>query len=524
MRDTKLRLITALVMVAMGSTISMTANAENREIYRVVEAENTEKDTEEVERMILTQTANTRKVAAHEQDSVLTVSRTGRGLRFMLHGTPVQNRFVTYKGAQYLTDNNGFARIGLIERDGKLYFFEKDGRRKTGWIYRNEKWYFLDQGAFATGWQEIEGASYFFGEDGVMYESRMTPDGSYVDQNGRKVDLLADDNKETFTWDKDRTDTGAISGLMIAGHPAELYMLSTAGETSGFANMAAVAGGDRGRAYGICQFDYRYDLTGFMYRAYEKHPALWAGFEPYLGIPKGSGDLVYNRGIGDTFLAALSADFETAVSDQMEEFARLYWNETESRMNEAGFDLGNRHISVSSAIFSINVNCGNHTSLYLKELSPEMTDEEMIRKLYHLRNTVMAREHVGSALKGTNTRYLSAEPQMALDMLYGYTTIDSHINYGGGVEWHGNPFIGTISTIAGSMRTDYYASQSDAEKASGSDAEKEEIAVVSDEPEEEEEIGPGIVLRKKLEAESRAAEEASRAAEETAQTETETGI
>ena len=154
----------------------------------------------------------------------------------------------------------------------------------------------------------------------------------------------------------------------------------------------------------------------------------------------------------------------------------------------------------------------------------EMTDEEMIRKLYHLRNTVMAREHVGSALKGTNTRYLSAEPQMALDMLYGYTTIDSHINYGGGVEWHGNPFIGTISTIAGSMRTDYYASQSDAEKASGSDAEKEEIAVVSDEPEEEEEIGPGIVLRKKLEAESRAAEEASRAAEETAQTETETGI
>ena len=76
-----------------------------------------------------------------------------------------------------------------------------------------------------------------------------------------------------------------------------------------------------------------------------------------------------------------------------------------------------------------------------------MSDEEMIKGIYRLRNTVFAQQHVGDHLKGTSTRYLSSEPAFSLDLLYGYADIDSHINYGGGVEWGGNVFLGQPENI-----------------------------------------------------------------------------
>ena len=224
-------------------------------------------------------------------------------------------------------------------------------------------------------------------------------------------------------------------------------MLCIAGETSGLANLSAVSNGDRGRAYGICQLDYRYDLVGFMNFAYEKHPDLWPAFSKYLNYNAGNPDLRSNSDIGNAFIAAMEVDYETAISDQLEYMSMKYWNGCKEKMKEAGFDLDNRHIAVSAALFSVNVNCGTQPNIFINNLSPDMTDEEMIRGIYHLRNTVFARQKVGSAFKGTTTRYKRSEPQMALDLLYGYITIDSHKNYGGGVEWHGNPFYDAITTV-----------------------------------------------------------------------------
>ena len=42
--------------------------------------------------------------------------------------------------------------------------------------------------------------------------------------------------------------------------------------------------------------------------------------------------------------------------------------------------------------------------------------------------------------KGTSYRYLTAEPEMAADLMYGRIGLDSELDYGGGVEWYGNPF------------------------------------------------------------------------------------
>ncbi len=380
--------------------------------------------------------------------------RDDKGIRLRVSGKDIHGGFYLINKHLYYFDKNGYAVTGWLEQGGIQFFFDPEGIARHGWIEDEEgRKYYLLEGRKYVGWHDIEDEegrkySYYFDEDGVLYTGRATPDGYFVNDQGHRVVLSADGDRESFSWNKDRSLSSAISGLMIAGQPAELYMLSTAGETSGFSNIGAIVAGDNGRAYGICQFDYRYDLVNFMNFAYRKHPGLWAGFAPYLSLEAGDERLVYNEDIGNTFLSALKADFETAVSDQLERFADLYWDNTEAALNRAGFHLESRSIAVSAAIFSIDVNCGPHAALYLERLSPDMSDEEMIRELYHLRNTVMSREIVQGRLKNTNTRYLYAEPQMALDLLYGYVTIDSHVNYGGGVEWHGNPFVEGVSTIA----------------------------------------------------------------------------
>lgn len=331
-------------------------------------------------------------------------------------------------------------------------------------------------------WQDPDSGNwYYYGEDGRMFRSEETPDGYYVGEDGAYIPPVTDPDS-SFVWNRTAGKPGDLSGLEIAGKPAEFYMLSMAGETSG----GSIIIGDYGRAYGFLQFDYRYDLPAFMNYAYRKHPELWGGFADYLGKSTGSSVLINNRDIADTFVNALSENYEEAVSDQMA-FARLrYWDDFADAMNKAGYHLDTRHVAVSAALLSVNINCGSQANVFLRGLSPDMSDEEMIRGIYRIRNTTLASQYVGSVLKGTTTRYVRSEPQMALDLLYGYTTIDSDMNYGGGVEWHGNPFSDTVSTKAriGSIRYQADASiaavQQDAEQIAERDAANFDLATASD--------------------------------------------
>ena len=379
-------------------------------------------------------------------------------MHYYKDGKKITDRLMFIKGELYYFDKNGEMKTGWYESDRTnwIYYFDEFGESQIGWIYDEDAWYYLEDHKLATGWKEIlseDGTEYwfYFDENGKMYADCETPDGYYVNEDGvwiEDIDIPIAYEEDSFGWEKDpNAEPGQISGLTIAGNPAELYMLSIAGETSGLANLSAIATGDKGRAYGVCQFDYRYDLVGFMNFAYDKHPDLWPAFSKYLNYKAGNPDLKNNSDIGNAFLAAMNVDYETAMSDQLEYLSSIYWTPFKEKLNTAGFDLDNRHIAVSAALFSINVNCGSQPNVFINNLSPDMTDEEMIREIYHLRNTVFANQKVGSAFKGTTTRYKKSEPQMALDLLYGYITIDSHKNYGGGVEWHGNPFYNAITTI-----------------------------------------------------------------------------
>lgn len=388
-----------------------------------------------------------------------------KGTLYMKKGKVVKDDFFMIRGEIYHFDENGYMTIGwfLDKESGEWYYFDEDGTSREGWIEEDEEWYYLENGSYVTGWKLIssdDGEEYWFcfNDDGKMYSDCETPDGYYVNTDGVYIDenVLHGYDDGGFEWNKDpMAEKTELSGLEISGLPAEFYMLCMAGETSGMANLSAVKNGDRGCAYGVCQLDYRYDLVGFMRYAYGNHPDLWPGFKDYLNYRNGNPELKGNGIIGESFIKAMDTDYETAMSDQLEYMRMRYWDRFKLSMDEAGYDLDNRSIAVSAAFFSINVNCGPQPDIFINNLSPDMTDEELIRGIYNLRNTVFARQKVGSSIKGTTIRYRRSEPQMALDLLYGYITIDSKVNYGGGVEWYGNPFTDVVSTVPNEGEIEY---------------------------------------------------------------------
>lgn len=98
-----------------------------------------------------------------------------------------------YKGGQwtYKNDNRSNAK-GWLKSNGKWYYIDPiTGVMKSGWLFDNGKWYFLDtpsSGAMLTGWQWIDGYCYYFSASGDMLAGTITPDGYYVNTDGRYVE------------------------------------------------------------------------------------------------------------------------------------------------------------------------------------------------------------------------------------------------------------------------------------------------------------------------------------------------
>ena len=232
-----------------------------------------------------------------------------------------------------------------------------------------------------------------------------------------------------------------LSGLRTGGMPAEFFMLCVAGETSGAADFMSSIVADQGRAYGLCQYDYRFDLVDFLNYAVRSHPAVWSGAEAFLTKENGDISLVENAELKQIFRRALLMETEKALSDQLTFMRMLYWDDFAKEMNAAGFHLNDRSIAVQAALFSVNVNCGPQPEVFIRELKPDISDQEFLDRIYEIRNTIFAEQLVeGLREKGTTYRYLTAEPEMAADLMYGRIGLGSELDYGGGVEWYGNPF------------------------------------------------------------------------------------
>ena len=57
------------------------------------------------------------------------------------------------------------------------------------WIKDNGKWYYFDHWGYMyrNAWINYQGSSYYVGADGAMWYNARTPDGYWVDSNGKWV-------------------------------------------------------------------------------------------------------------------------------------------------------------------------------------------------------------------------------------------------------------------------------------------------------------------------------------------------
>lgn len=170
-----------------------------------------------------------------------------------------------------------------------------------------------------------------------------------------------------------------ISGELFGKYPVELFAVSMTGEGGA---MSWGTQGDNGKAYGWFQFDYRYSLVAFMQYAYTTYPDVWGELEPYQNIPRKDSRLKSNKGIRDAFIHAKSKNRDVFIAAQCEYAYARYFEPVADKLKAKGINLEDRHIAVSSAVFSFYVFSGSAKKIS-SFLDNSMTDEEMIRSLYN---------------------------------------------------------------------------------------------------------------------------------------------
>ena len=123
------------------------------------------------------------------EDGVMARNETIDGSYVNWSGAWTQDRWVHNQwGWWYSYAKGGYPKSEMKEINGKTYYFDEYGYIVTGFIFVNQEWYCFDaSGAmYANGWQWVDGAYYYFHEDGVMARNE-TIDGSYVNWSGAWV-------------------------------------------------------------------------------------------------------------------------------------------------------------------------------------------------------------------------------------------------------------------------------------------------------------------------------------------------
>lgn len=83
----------------------------------------------------------------------------------------------TMEGAQYYYGEDGSLLTGWQVIDGNRYYFGGDGAMATGWLELDGSRYWLgDSGVLATGWQQVEGKKLYFLENGNLATGEVTID------------------------------------------------------------------------------------------------------------------------------------------------------------------------------------------------------------------------------------------------------------------------------------------------------------------------------------------------------------
>lgn len=81
---------------------------------------------------------------------------------------------------------------GEWRRDEHGWYFMLTGTTRyvaENWLYDNQKWYYFDHWGYMyrNAWINYKGDSYYVSADGAMWYNARTPDGYWVDSNGKWV-------------------------------------------------------------------------------------------------------------------------------------------------------------------------------------------------------------------------------------------------------------------------------------------------------------------------------------------------
>lgn len=109
----------------------------------------------------------------------------------IIMSTPVYAGMENHDGIlRYFKDDTGtYAVNEWIDLNGSWYYFDKNSNSSSGWVRINRIWYYLDPstGIMKTGWLLSEKGNWYYLDDesGAMLSKTRTPDGYYVEKNGR---------------------------------------------------------------------------------------------------------------------------------------------------------------------------------------------------------------------------------------------------------------------------------------------------------------------------------------------------
>ena len=105
------------------------------------------------------------------------------------YGDPVTG-WQEIEGNRYYFGEDGILRSGWLEWNGERYFLGFTGEMQTGWQeIEGSRRYFGEEGALRTGWQEIDGKIHCFDENGILRTGWAEQEGNryFLDENGSPV-------------------------------------------------------------------------------------------------------------------------------------------------------------------------------------------------------------------------------------------------------------------------------------------------------------------------------------------------
>lgn len=117
-------------------------------------------------------------------------------------------------GAWYYFNDNGTMYIGWLKDNNKWYKLSESGSMVTGWIQDNGKWYYANpSGDLETGRLTIDGKTYNFLSDGTMVEDEQSADFSDNNVLANSTSIPAKDeknNEESDTKSNDKSNKDSV--------------------------------------------------------------------------------------------------------------------------------------------------------------------------------------------------------------------------------------------------------------------------------------------------------------------------